>query len=518
MRERAREANFQPVENLKDLKLLVQSRHPIVAIASFEEERVVTLVERVAAELSIPGFVWKATSGLARFGTEQAIYETQPPLKALQAVASMRGDGIYLMLDLHRHLEDATIVRTLRDIASGFGRKGSSLMLCSPEIALPAELEKSVVPFRLELPDLRDLGILVGRALRDLAMVHAIRLSLDRKDVRRVAEALRGLTLLEAERVLTRVVMEDLSLSASDVPRILSLKKDLIARDGVLEYYPQEESVQRIGGLDNLKKWLRRRAAAFAAEAGEHGLEPPKGLLLLGVQGCGKSLCAKAVAAEWGLALLRLDPGRLYDKYVGESEKNLRRALATAEAMAPCVLWIDEVEKGFAAEGGDTDGGLSRRLLGTFLSWLQDRRAPVFVMATANDIERVPPELFRKGRFDETFFVDLPDAGSRRQIFSIHLARRKQDPAKFDLGRLAGVTDGWSGAEIEQVIVAALYAAFAEKKPLASATLLSEISASVPLSRTCREKIEALRVWARGRAVPADAPAPDPAPVPAPAA
>ncbi len=504
------------MENLKDLKLLVQSRHPIVAIASFEEERVMTLVERVAGELRVPGYVWKATSGLSRFGTEQAIYETQAPIKALQTILSMRGDGIYLMLDLHRFLEEATIVRTLRDIAAEFVRKGSSLMLCSPEMHTPPELEKSVVPFKLELPGARELGIVVGRTLRDLAMVNTLKLSLEKEDVRRVAEALRGLTLLEAERVLTRVVMEDLSLSAADLPRILSLKKDLIARDGVLEYYPLEESAQKIGGLENLKTWLKRRKAAFSSGAGEHGLEPPKGLLLLGVQGCGKSLCAKAVAAEWGLALLKLDPGRLYDKYVGESEKNLRRALATAEAMAPCVLWIDEVEKGFAATGGDTDGGLSRRLLGTFLSWLQDRKAPVFVVATANDIDTVPPELFRKGRFDETFFVDLPHPEARRQIFAIHLARRKQDPKKFDLGRLAQAADAFSGAEIEQAIVAALYAAFAEKKALGTQTLLAEIGATVPLSSTYREKIEALRRWARGRAVPADAeraPAPEPAPV-----
>jgi hypothetical protein len=495
------------MENLRDLKLLVLSRHPVIAISSFEEERVTTLVERVAAELRVPGFVWKATNGLLRFGTEQAIYETQTPVKALQTVLSMRGDGITLMLDLHRHFEDATVVRLLRDIGQEFARKGSALILCSPDLSLPAELEKGVVPFRLELPGPRDLTHLVARTLRDLAMAHTLRLSLEKEDVKRLAEALRGLTLLEAERVLTRVVVEDLSLSAADLPRILSLKKDLIARDGVLEYYPQEESLQKIGGLENLKIWLRRRKAAFAPEAREHGLEPPRGMLLLGVQGCGKSLCAKAIAAEWGLGLLKLDPGRLYDKYVGESEKNLRRALATAEAMSPCVLWIDEVEKGFSTDGGDSDGGLSKRLLGTFLGWLQDRKASVFVVATANDISTVPPELFRKGRFDETFFVDLPSEAARREILGIHLSRRKQEPKKFDLERLVRSTAGFSGAEIEQAIVAALYAAFADKRPLDTPTLEREITATVPLSRTFQEKVEGLRRWAAGRAVPADAPA-----------
>ena len=503
------------MDNLRDLKLLVLSRHPIICVNSFEEERVIQLVERVAVELQVPGYVWKATTGLSRFGVDQAIYETQPPLKALESVASIRGDGVYLMLDLHRHLDDSTIVRLLRDIAEAFSRKGSALVLCSPDLQVPDELAKSVVPFHLELPDPRELGLLVGRTLRDLAMDHTIKIDVSKEDLRRVAEALRGLTLLEAGRVLTQVVMEDMALTASDVRRILSLKKDLIARDGVLEYYPQEDSLKSIGGLDNLKAWLRRRKAAFDPGAREHGLEPPKGLLLLGVQGCGKSLCAKAVASEWGLGLLKLDPGRLYDKYVGESEKNLRRALATAEAMSPCVLWIDEIEKGFSTEGSETDGGLSRRLLGTFLGWLQDRKATVFVVATANEIETVPPELFRKGRFDETFFVDLPSAAARREVFSIHLSRRKQEPAAFDLGALESASQGFSGAEIEQAIVAALYAAFADKKPLDIATLLGEIRSTVPLSRTYREKVEALRRWAAGRAVPADAPPAPVAPEPA---
>ena len=492
------------MENLRDLKLLVLSRHPLICIRSFEEGRVIRLVERMAAELRVPGFVWKATLGLARFGTGQAIYESQSAIKALQLVTSMRSDGIYLMLDLHRYLEDPIIVRTLRDIAASFSRDRRALMLCAPDFDLPPELEKAAVPFKLELPGMRELRVMVGRTLRDLAMVNTIRVSVEKDDLHRITQSLKGLTLLEAERVLTRVIMEDLSLTPGDISRILSLKKDLISRDGVLEYYPQEESLKSVGGLGNLKKWLRRRAAAFSSDAREHGLEPPRGILLLGVQGCGKSLCARAVSSEWNLPLLRLDPGRLYNKYVGESEKNLRKALSVAEAMGPSVLWLDEVEKGFSSQSSDNDGGLSRRLLGTFLSWLQDRKASVFVVATANDIESIPPELFRKGRFDEVFFVDLPSDMAREQIFRIHLSRRKQDPKTFDLSRLAEEAAGFSGAEIEQAIVSALYAAFPDRKKLDTSILTEEIRSTVPLSRTYREKIESLRRWAAGRAVPAN--------------
>jgi SpoVK/Ycf46/Vps4 family AAA+-type ATPase len=284
-------------------------------------------------------------------------------------------------------------------------------------------------------------------------------------------------------------------------------KKEILARDGVLTLHPEEARLHQVGGLAALKDWLRTRGAAFGPDAVAYGLEPPRGLLLIGVQGCGKSLTARAVASEWNVALLQLEAGALFDKYVGESERNLRRALHTAEAMAPCVLWIDEVEKGFAARDSATDGGLSRRLLGALLTWLQERKAPVFTMATANDVGTLPPEFLRKGRFDEIFFVDLPSDAARRAIAAIHLSRRRQDPSRFDLGAVAAATAGYSGAEIEAVVVSALYAAFATKGPLADRHLREAAAATVPLSRTCRESIESLREWARGRAVAADGPA-----------
>jgi SpoVK/Ycf46/Vps4 family AAA+-type ATPase len=315
---------------------------------------------------------------------------------------------------------------------------------------------------------------------------------------------LRGLTLLEAEKVLTRAMVEDGVLSGDDIVHVLDAKKRLVEQEGVLEYYPVEESMADVAGMAGLKEWLRKRSGILTdpERARAFGLSFPRGLLLIGVPGCGKSLCARTVAAEWKLPLLRMDTAGLYNKFVGETESNFRRAMRTAEIVAPCVLFIDELEKAFAS-GGTDDGGLSMRVLGTFLTWLQERKAPVFVVATANDVSKLPPEFLRKGRFDETFFVDLPDAEARAEILAIHLRRRHQDPADFDLQVVVTATRGFSGAEIEQVIVSALYAAFAADAPLTTPQLLREAAVTRPLAVMMAEKISALREWAEGRTVPA---------------
>ncbi|MBI4544070.1 MAG: AAA family ATPase [Gemmatimonadetes bacterium] len=310
---------------------------------------------------------------------------------------------------------------------------------------------------------------------------------------------------LEAEKVLTKAMIEDSRLSADDIGRVIEAKKQIIEREGLLEYYPLEQEVHEIADLQALKDWLGKRRA-FITEperAAEYGLSFPKGILLVGVPGCGKSLCARAVAMEWGLPLLRLDPGNLYNKYLGESEKNFQRAIRAAERMAPVILWIDELEKAFAAAGDSADGGVSTRILGSFLTWLQDRKGDVFVVATANDVSRLPPEFIRKGRFDEIFFLDLPTPEVRAALFRIHLARRGQDPQRFDLGTLVNAAGGFSGAEIEQAIVSGLYTAFAGGTQLSTAALLDEISRTRPLARTMAERIQALRHWARDRTVSA---------------
>jgi len=298
--------------------------------------------------------------------------------------------------------------------------------------------------------------------------------------------------------------VHDDHLSADDLPLILDVKKQKISQSGLIEFFPRQETFAGVGGLKNLKQWLGTRKEAFSEEAKSFGIDPPRGVLLLGIQGCGKSLMAKAVAQEWELPLLRLDTGSLYSKFIGETETNVREAIRLAESMAPVVLWIDEIEKAFTSpSGSDADGGVSARLLGTFLSWMQEKKAPVFVVATANNIQMLPPELLRKGRFDEIFFMDLPCPEERAEIFLLHLQRRKRDPSGFDLGALAQAAEGFSGAEIEQGIVSALYAAFSTRRELCTDCILHELKSTRPLSLVMKEQIDQMRDWACGRTVSA---------------
>jgi SpoVK/Ycf46/Vps4 family AAA+-type ATPase len=325
-------------------------------------------------------------------------------------------------------------------------------------------------------------------------------------DEQRLINNLRGLTLLEAEKVLTKAIVEDGKLTASDIQHVVDAKKQIVSREGVLEYYPLEESMSEVADLRGLKEWLSKRRAIIAEpdRAAEFGLTFPKGVLLVGVPGCGKSLCAKAIATEWNLPLLKLDPGALYNKYIGETEKNFRRAMQVAERVSPVILWIDELEKAFASSTGSDDGGVSQRILGTFLSWMQDRKGDVFIVATANDVTRLPAEFLRKGRFDEIFFVDLPDAESREAIFRIHLMKRGKLPQRFDLAQIVAATDQFSGAEIEQVIVSALYTAFSAQGDLTTEGLLAETRATRPLATTMAERVNWMRDWSRERTVRAN--------------
>ncbi len=396
------------------------------------------------------------------------------------------------------------MVRTIQDLAHAFARDRRALVMTAPRMDLPPELAGLASLVKLELPTQAELRKLTEEVFVNLARQHKLGPTPSAEILDKVSAALRGLTLFEAERAVTRAVLDDLTLDPRDLEVIAEMKQELLSKERVLDCVPVAENLGDVGGLAGLKAWLDKRKRAFTPEAKEFGVPAPRGILLLGVQGCGKSLAAKAVAKDWGLPLLRLEPGRLFDKFIGESEKNLDRALATAERMAPCVLMIDEIEKGFASvTSSESDGGLSRRILGRLLGWLQDRSAPVFLVATCNQIDALPPELMRKGRFDEIFFIDLPTADERRQIFSIHLARRHRDPAGFDLPALAAASDGFSGAEIEQAVVSALYTAFARGAQLSSDLIVEELKATKPLSVTRAEDIEELREWARGRTVPA---------------
>ena len=394
----------------------------------------------------------------------------------------------------------------LASAARAYEKNDGLIVLTGTGFELPERVRLRGATVRLAPPGDEDYHTLLGLIVRDVRKRQKVELRMSQADLRRLYANLRGLTLLEAEKVLTRALVEDGVLDASDIQAVLDHKRQIVEREGLLEYYPAEQAMTDIADLAAIKDWLARRKSIITdpARARKFGLEFPKGVLLVGVPGSGKSLCAKAVATEWTLPLLKLDPAGLYNKYVGETEKNFRRAMDTAERMAPVVLWIDEIEKAFAESGGSEDGGVSTRVLGTFLSWMQERRGDVFVVATANAVERLPPELLRKGRFDEVFFVDLPDDGTRRAIFRIHLARRNQDPAAFDLAALAAATHGFSGAEVEQVIIAALYTVFSATAPLSDDALLAEVAATRPLSVVAAERVAALRRWAEGRTVPAN--------------
>jgi SpoVK/Ycf46/Vps4 family AAA+-type ATPase len=393
----------------------------------------------------------------------------------------------------------------MREIAASFREMRRSILLSAPVLKLPAELDDDAVEFRLALPDANLLLKAVQAVLAE-AGGQRVRNELDAAGQRHLAQALSGLTMDEARRTLMKCVLARRRADAGLIADALEAKRAGLKREGVLEYLLSEASFADVADLRALKEWLRKRRGALTPEGKQFGLEPPKGVLITGVQGCGKSLCARAVAGEWGLQLARLDAGALYDKYIGESEKRLRKSLEVAEQLAPLVLWIDEIEKGFAAtaSSADVDAGLTQRILATLLTWLQDRKAAVFMVATSNNIAALPPELLRKGRFDEIFFVDLPDAEARAELFRIHLKRRGREVVQFDLAALAEASEGFSGAEVEQAVVAGMYAAFSSEQQLSTEVLLGEIRGTKPLAVTRREDIARLRGWATDRAVRAN--------------
>jgi ATP-dependent 26S proteasome regulatory subunit len=492
-------------EALSDLELLIRSRYGLIHIDTVEEERTELLLRHLSDRLTLPYFMWSRTRGLCRDGHANGVYETQEPAQALAHIVSSQMAGLYLFPAFDGLSTNELIVHRLKEVATELGRRRGALVLTGTSLQLHESVRRLTAVMRLPEPGPEEFRKLVEHIARDVGRARAVDIQLTGQDESRLLNALRGLTLLEAEKVLTKAMVEDHRLTADDIVHVIHAKKQIVEREGVLEYYPVEESLAEVADLAGLKDWLRKRRNILndPERAAEFGLTFPRGLLLIGVPGCGKSLCARAVATEWGLPLLRLDTGSLYNKYIGETESNFRRAMRTAERLAPCVLFIDELEKAFAS-GGSDDGGVSMRVLGTFLSWLQDRKQEVFVVATANDVSRLPPEFLRKGRFDETFFVDLPDADTRTEILRIHLRRRSQDPDAFQLDLVTTATHTFSGAEIEQVIVSALYTAFSEGIALTTGHMLREAAATKPLAIMMAEKIAALREWARERTVPAN--------------
>jgi hypothetical protein len=489
-----------------DLELLFRSRHGVVHLDTPEEERARGVLHHVAHALGVPFFTWTRSRGLVRAGQPGGVYGTEDPRQALEHVAHSSIDALYHFQGVSRGaLDDDLVMALVRDCARAMESRRGAVVLTGVDLTLPEGLGGVVTRSTLPGPTEQELRTLLGQVVRDVSERRHVELDMDREDTARLLRHLSGLTLLEAEKILTRALVEDGVLNADDLGLVADAKRSLVEQGGVLEYTPVEASLAGVADLAGFKAWLAHRTAVVRHpdRARAAGLPFPRGVLLLGVPGCGKSLAAKAVAAEWHLPLLRLDPSGLYNKYIGESEKNFRRAMDTAERMAPVILWIDEIEKAFAT-GGSEDGGVSQRILGTFLSWMQERRGDVFVVATANDVKRLPPEFLRKGRFDEVFFVDLPDAATRAEILRIHLADREADPDAFPLAELAAASDGFSGSELEQAIVSVQYAAFAEDGDIRPDRLAEELQRTRPLSVTMAEPILELRRWAEGRTVPAN--------------
>ena len=547
------------------MKILINSSTPIVIMETVEEMRALALVRAACSELNMAVFEWTIADGLVRSGSGASVaqtgaqshaqsvgqsyaqtrpnslpqgnsegerlmrsvmssvvsddgagagpktamyntsmYNTSDPVQALANLESMTIEAVFVLKDFHRHMDNPVVIRRLRDVGQKFSANRRTLVLTAPAIEMPPELASLVEFVDLPLPDRRRLREIIGETFKRMSGTHTLKLQIDASGVDAMAGNLSGLTEEAAERTISQAVVGRLALSPDCITDVLDAKKALLKRSEMLEFVDSTDTMANVGGLDNLKQWLQQRRGAWDEGAAQFGLDAPKGVIILGVQGCGKSLCARAVAGEWKLPLVKFDTAAVYDKFIGETEKRIQKVFRVAEGLAPCVLWIDELEKVFAGSGPDSasaDAGVSSRLLASFLSWMQERKPAVFVAATCNNVTVLPPELIRKGRFDELFFVDLPSETERRQVFAIQLAKRKRNPADYDLGKVAKAAQGFSGAEIESAVQTALYAAFAAKRELSNEDLLTALSSTVPLSITQAEEIGELREWAKKRAV-----------------
>lgn len=482
----------------------LRAGYPILYVVTPEEDRAVELIGGLLGDGELAKrrpYVWSVSRGLCTLDLKVVDRKTADPKRILPFLMEFQDPGVFILQDFHFFLDErspsaALVIRQLRDLVAPFKATRKTVVLLSSVLKLPPELEKDLTVLDLDLPDEEELLALLDDTVEQVRDNPRVEVNLADGGREKIVKALSGLTRAEAENALAKVIVTRSRLDPEDVDLLLAEKEQIIRKSGMLEFYSTPERFGSIGGLENLKVWLRQRGNAFSEAARQFGLPNPKGLLLVGVPGCGKSLSAKAVAAEWKMPLLKFDLGKVFGSLVGQSEENMRRALKMAEAVAPCILWIDEIEKGLSGvRGASGDSGTSTRVFGTLLTWMEENTKPVFTIATANDIEGLPPELLRKGRFDEIFFIDLPSPQERANILAIHLTKHHRDYRDFDLTGHVQATDGFSGAEIEQAVISSLYMAFAEgeETKLADHHLQQAITTTVPLAQSMGQRIAGLR-------------------------
>jgi SpoVK/Ycf46/Vps4 family AAA+-type ATPase len=498
---------------MEDVDVHVRARYPMLYMVTHEEARVEAAMLKLAQAQNKELYSWAGSTGLVRIdGKPQTLTGNSQgrltdPTELLNDLKTRKGAAIFLVKDFHPFLNDPLIVRHARDVAHHLKGSYNTVVFVSPILNLPAELEKDVTIIDVPLPDGAELMMLLRTLCESVGKAGHFKVEITEQDAWQLVRAAQGMTLNEAENAFSKAVVTDSAIRASDLKLILEEKQQIVRKSGMLDFHATDSQMTGVGGLGNLKAWLAMRARAFTPQASQFGLPQPKGVLLLGAPGCGKSLTAKAVASAWRLPLLQLDFGKVFSGLVGSSEENMRSALRVADGVAPAVLWIDELEKGLAGNSsGSSDGGTASRVFGTFLTWMQEKSAPVFVVATANRIDALPPELLRRGRFDEIFFVDLPGPKARAEVLAIHLVKRGRKPEAFDVHAVARATEGFSGAELEHVIVEGLFVAYSQGREVTVADMIGAASQTVPLSVTYQEELNRLRDWARVRARPADEP------------
>lgn len=490
------------MSTIEQIDLLIRARYPVIYVTTWEEKRAVDELKVLADKQGKALMVWSQSIGFTTKMDDESKQKIRDPQAVLEYILEADEVAIYVLKDFHPYIMEPGVIRLLRDLAEALKTSYKTLLILSPVLRIPPELEKDLTVVDYTLPDADEMRRILGELIEAVKDNPRVRISLKPDEKERLIQAALGLTAVEAENAFSRVIVSKGRLSVDDIDDILAEKKQIVRKSGLLEYYEPEDQFNHVGGLRPLKAWLLKRGSAFSEQARSYGLPDPRGILLVGVQGCGKSLTAKAVSNLWKLPLVRLDFGRLFSSLVGSSEENMRRAMSVAESIAPCIMWIDEIEKGMSGveDSGSMDAGTATRVFGTFITWLQEKKRPVFVIATANNIDALPPELMRKGRFDEIFFVDLPNPRERAEIFQIHLEKTGRDPGSFDTHMLVHASKNFSGAEIREAIIAAMYDGFSEKREFTSEDIKRNIEDTIPIARTMPDDIKRLRSWAGVRA------------------